>query len=263
MSERSEYPAGVPCWVENLSDDVERARSFYGELFDWSWYGPGPMARDASRPYFVGLLEGAEVAGVAPAPDGVPPVWITQVCVASVEETATKAVLAGGTVLAGPMEIPPVGRLVVLSDPAGAVINGFEPAARRGAQRVNEPGAWAMSVLTTPDPSSASAFYRDVFGWSCEPFGPVSLFRLEGYVGGEPDQPVPRDVVAALVASDQSEARWAVDFWIADIDRAVRVTEQRGGRVTSPVETVPPFRRAVVVDPAGAQLSLSQLMVRA
>jgi len=58
--------------------------------------------------------------------------------------------------------------------------------------------AWAMSALRTPDPDAAPAFYGAVFGWQAEPFGPATMWRLPGYVGGEPQQPVPRDVVAAM-----------------------------------------------------------------
>ncbi len=186
------------------------------------------------------------------------PSWLTEVRVASVRETAIAAERAGGAVLAGPMDISPVGRLVVIADPSGAVINGFEPTARRGAQRVNERGAWAMSILY---PHGASNFYNEVFGWTSEPYGPLTLFRLDGFVGGEPWQPVPRDVVALMVRSDEGEAHWGVDLWIADIDRAVRVAEERGGRVISPVESAPPFRRARIADSAGAVLTLSQLVV--
>jgi predicted enzyme related to lactoylglutathione lyase len=33
MSERDDYPHGVPCWVTNLAPDVPAAMDFYGELF--------------------------------------------------------------------------------------------------------------------------------------------------------------------------------------------------------------------------------------
>jgi uncharacterized protein len=261
MSERDDYPAGVPCWVENLQDDVERAKRFYGALFGWDWDGPGPMAGDSSVPYFVARLHGAEVAGVAPAPDGVSPAWMTQVSVASVADTARATHRAGGTVLAAPMDLPPVGRLAVLADPAGAVLCAFEPAARRGAQRINEPGAWAMSLLVTPDPVAAAEYYGAVFGWRTEPAGPFTLFRLPGYVGGEPEQPVPRDVVAAMVP-EEGGARpvWAVDFWISDADAAVRTAREHGGQVLEDVHDAPPFRRAVLSDPGGASFSVSQLV---
>lgn len=45
-----------------------------------------------------------------------------------------------------------------------------------------------------------------MFGWTTEIFdtggGEVELFRLPGYLGGEPQQPVRRDVVAVMVEMD-------------------------------------------------------------
>ena len=76
-------------------------------------------------------------------------------------------------------------------------------------------------------PIAAQAFYGELFGWRAESFdaGPgqeVWLWRLPGYVGGEPRQPVPRDVVAVMMRTDPSAGgpppSWSVDFWIADAD---------------------------------------------
>src|SRR5581483_7617380 len=143
----------------------------------------------------------------------------------------------------------------------------WEPAAREGAQRVNEPGAWSMSVLSTPDPDGAKRFYSALFGWETDEFEvggeAVTLWRVPGYVGGEPEQPVSCEVVAAMRATgaDRAQpARWDVDFWIADADAAARTAAAHGGSVLAPPHDAVPFRRAVIADPAGAQLSLSQLV---
>jgi predicted enzyme related to lactoylglutathione lyase len=85
---------------------------------------------------------------------------------------------------------------------------------------------------------------------------------MPGYEGGEPAQPVSREVIAAMRAADPSSggpARWDVDFWIADADAAAATAEANGGSVLAPPHDAPPFRRTVIVDPGGAALSLSQL----
>ena len=131
------------------------------------------------------------------------------------------------------------GRMAIVADPAGAVLGLWQPGAHRGAQRVNEPSAYAMSLLHTPDTAAAAAFYADLFGWTTEAFGPATMFRLPGFVGGEPTQPVPRDVVAVMAPGEP--ARWAVDFWIADADGAAPTRARAGwdGRGR-------PLRRAAV-----------------
>src|SRR4029450_5124129 len=82
-------------------------------------------------------------------------------------------------------------RMGSVADPAGAMFGVWTPGAHRGAQRINEPSAYAMSFLRTPDPEGAKAFYGAVLGWTTEVFGPMLLWRLRGYVGGVPEQPVP------------------------------------------------------------------------
>ena len=62
-------------------------------------------------------------------------------------------------------------------------------------------------------------------------------------------------------AAPGAPAAWGVDFWVADIDAAVARAGELGGRVLMPVHARPPsFRAAVVADPEGAVLSLSQLV---
>lgn len=130
-----------------------------------------------------------------------------------------------------------------------------------GAEVVNEPGAWSMSSLSTADTESAATFYRDVFGWETETFGPATMFRLPGFFGGEPSQPVPRDVVAVMMpAEDGMPTAWNIDFWIADADQAAATAKERGGAVVAGPFEDPLFCRVVLADPAGAVFAVSQLL---
>lgn len=265
MSERDEYPAGVPCWVETLQPDAQAARDFYGALFGWQFAGP---CADAGE-YVVARVRGRDVAGVGSTPDlgdPVPTAWLTQIRVDDVDEAARRATRAGGSVLAGPIDASPAGRLVVLADPAGAAIGVWEAADREGAQVVNEPRAWSMSMLHTPDPQGAVAFYGDVFGWETIVFdagdgAQVTLWRVPGYVGGEPQQPVPRDVVGAMgVAADGVAPHWSVDFWVEDAVATAAQAGALGGDVVAGPFEMASFRRAVITDPQGATFSVSELL---
>jgi predicted enzyme related to lactoylglutathione lyase len=272
MSERDRYEHGVPCWVETLQPDPAAAIDFYGRLFGWRFDGPGAMA-DGEGNYFVATLAGSEVAGLGCQPQeiaGDPAAWNTQVRVDDVDATADRVRAAGGSVVAGPLDVPPAGRLIVIADPAGAVLCAWEASGREGAERVNEPGAWSMSVLNTPDQDSAEGFYGVVFGWRSDTLDPengIKLWRLPGYVGGEPRQPVPRDVVAVMAplesnGTGRGRAHWAIDFWVHDADHAADQASANGGRVVVAPYDIPMFRQAVLADPWGAVFSVSQLMLR-
>jgi len=263
MSERDGYEHGVPCWVETLQPDPQAARAFYSGLFGWDFAGPGP------GDYFVARLRGDDVAGLATPPAGVPTAWNTHMWVDDVEAAAERAVDAGGRLVAGPMDLDPAGRMAVLADPEGATFCAWKPRERRGAQRVNEPGAWAMSQLLATDPEGAKAFYGAVFGWTSETFElggglTATMFRLPGYVGGEPEQPVSREVVATMTAAGPGVTQqWSPDFWVDDTDAAAaRATALGGSAVAGPFDT-PVGRSAVLADPGGATFSITRIGVGA
>jgi predicted enzyme related to lactoylglutathione lyase len=271
MSEREEYPAGVPCWVETLQPDPRGALDFYGALFGWEFAGPGPMAGQLPGEYFVARVQGCDVAGVGSLSDlGGPlvPAWNTYVRVDSADEAAERATAAGARVLIGPLDALPAARLAVLVDPVGAVVSVWEARAREGAQLVNEPGTWAMSSLHTTDGEGAKAFYGSVFGWQLEAFGPpeapMTLWRLPGYVGGEGKwATVPSDVVAVMAPTGDTAAavpaHWNVNIRVEDADATAEQAASLGGRVIAPVLDTPGFRSAVLADPQGAVFSIGQL----
>ena len=261
MSQRDDYQPGVPSWIDILQPDPEAAMAFYGALFGWEFAGPGPMG------YSVARLRGRDVAGIGSPPAEGPtptPAWTTYVYVESADGAAEKARSAGGAVLIEAFDVLPAGRLAILADPAGAVFGAWEPRERKGAQLVNEPGAWAMSHLETPDPDGAAAFYGAVFGWTTETFGEgagaVTMFRLPGYVGGEPRQPVSREVIATMAAtSDDGAPRWNVNLWDHDVDATAAKAVELGGRVVAAPFDTPMTRTAVVADPHGATFTINNV----
>jgi uncharacterized protein len=248
MSERNGYEHGVPCWVDTWRDDADTAVGFYTDLFGW----------EAARgEYSLFRLRGRDVAGVGAGAAG-PPAWTTYVWVEDADATATTAAAAGGSLIREPFDSLDGGRIALVADPAGAVFGVWQPGEHRGAEVVNEPGAWAMSLLSTTDTDAATAFYGAVFGWQTEDFGGATMWRLPGYVGGEPQQPVPRDVVAVMTAGER--AGWTPGFWVADADATAAKATELGGTVI-----VAPFdngvgRTAVLADPAGAAFSVSKVV---
>lgn len=252
MSNRNGYQHGVPCQVTTMQPDPDAAAAFYQALFGWEL-----------RPElggFVALLRGREAARITPLPPMMAEQpaagWVTNVQVDDPAATGAAATDAGGAVIAGPMDLPS-GALVVLRDPTGGVVAAWRPRGLTGAEVVNEPGAWAMSQLTSADPERAARFYAQVFGWTTEAFGDATMFRLPGYEGGEPEQPVSREVVATMIAGEP--AGWTPDFWVADLDATLQSTSDHGGRVLAGPYPSPVGRGAALADPAGAVFTVSAL----
>jgi predicted enzyme related to lactoylglutathione lyase len=258
MSERDGYEPGVPCWVATTHPDPQAALSFYTELFGWE-------VRESPDGYSLCTLRGRDVAAIG---EGSPPAWHTHVWVDSADDTAVTVTEAGGSVVAEPSDIPGVARVALLADPAGAVFGVWQPREHLGARLVNEPGAWSMGALNSPDPDRAKEFYGAVFGWVADTMdlgegAAFTMFRLTGYEGGEPEQPVPRDVIATMLpaSGDDVPPHWSPDFWVGDSDAAADRAAELGGQVLAPPYDIPgtPLRQAVVADPQGATFSVTMV----
>jgi predicted enzyme related to lactoylglutathione lyase len=121
-------PPPVWVWHECMTSDVVGAKSFYVGLLGWT-------AKDVNMgtgPYTIFQKDGKDVAGcmAVPAECGgaaCPPNWCAYVAVADVDATAKKAAELGGKVVAGPMDVPGIGRFATIVDPQGACLAVFTP----------------------------------------------------------------------------------------------------------------------------------------
>jgi uncharacterized protein len=260
MSERNGYEHGVPCWVDTWQPDADAAARFYSELFGWETAG------QAGGPYMCSL-RGRDVAFIGQLPPEHarrPSAWMTYVWVDSADEIAARVRDAGGSVAIEPFDALDGGRIVIFADPAGAHIGAWQVGEHGGAQLVNEPAAWSWSQLLTTDPEGAKPFYGAVLGWETDSFGELTMWRVPGYVGGEPEQPVAPDVVAGIAPmtpGDGERPHWRADFWVDDVDETVATAERFGGRAVVPAHDLGIARQAVIADPAGAAFSVSKITV--
>lgn len=282
MQERNEYPPGVPCWIDSGQPDPAAAAEFYGGLFGWEL--EETMPAEAPGHYFIGRLEGREVAAVGSLPPQLPQVaaWNTYVCVESADESAAKAQDAGGAELMAPFDVFEAGRMALLADPAGAMFCIWQPNQMQGARIVNEAGSWNWSDLRTSDPEGAKAFYGSVFGWEATTIdagpGTATLWRAPGYadfleatvdpeirkrqaeVGAPPGF---EDAIGWLVPVDSSTTpdaapHWHVTFAVADAEASAARAAELGGEVAVPPTEMPWVKLAVLRDPQGAAFTVSQ-----
>ena len=119
--------AGSFVWNELMTPDVEGAKAFYGKLFGWEGQTmtmPGPDGAE----YTGFMLDGAPVGGaLSPPAPSIPPHWMPYVRVEDVDAAEAMAVEAGGQVCKAAFDVPSVGRISVLQDPAGAVFAVIAP----------------------------------------------------------------------------------------------------------------------------------------
>ena len=268
VQEREGFPPGVPCWIDTQQPDRDAALRFYGAVFGWSFEN---HLQRGDRAYDLATLDGRVVAAIGSGPSDTTATWTTYIGVDDVEAAVANVEAAGGTVVAPPLRAGSAGRLALVTDPTGANLALWEPGRRKGVERVNEPGSWNWSLLSTPDPAGAAVFYAEVFGWETDLDAPgPKLVRLPGYAdfleqfdpelrarhaaGGVPEGF--SDAVAWILPS-RGAAFWAVTFSVADADAAAQAAEQEGGRVVSGPTDTEWTREVVLADPAGATFTAS------
>jgi len=272
MIDRTEYPAGVPCWIDLPTNDVDAAVEFYGGLFGWDVVERAPTG--APR-YVAAQLDGADVAAIAEAPPSAGAQWTTYVSVDDAEAMYARVRSAGGTVLDPPARIPRAGIRALCADPAGARFALWQPDGRVGAERVNVHGSWNFNELRTPDPAGAEAFYGAVFGWVTQHIdfgaGDATMWRRPGYGDflATLDPTIRErhaeeafdgfsDAVGWMAtAAAGTPAVWDLTFAVDDTDLVAEQAVKLGGTLESGPETVGPTRVAVLTDPAGARFTVS------
>ena len=118
---------GCFTWNELTTTDVDRARSFYGDLLGWTYEEHGT----AEMPYITINNAGRMNGGIRPLGDeerqrGVPPNWMPYFTTADIDQSVAQIGELGGHVMVGPFS--PIGpsKIAVAADPQHAVFALFE-----------------------------------------------------------------------------------------------------------------------------------------
>lgn len=114
---------GTFCWETLSTNDVEKAKDFYGAVCAWK-----PVAGPDPKMVVFGTESGTQVADVQLAHGGMPPSFLTYVVVDKHDTAREKAVRLGARVVVPRIDVPKIGTIAVIADPQGAVIGLFEAA---------------------------------------------------------------------------------------------------------------------------------------
>jgi len=133
------------CWSELLTNDTERAKDFYTQLFSWKTKVEG-----GARPYTEWINGDEPVAGmlqIQPDMGPIPPNWGIYISVDDCWAKVAKAKLLGARIYTPPTEISNVGRFAVLADPQGAVFSIIELISSQRSQRTVSQDGVRPSIL--------------------------------------------------------------------------------------------------------------------
>ena len=240
-----------PIWVDLASSDPAGSGAFYSNLFGWKVeVNPDPQYGG----YAVAELAGERVAGIGPRMMAeAPTAWSIYLGTDDVAGLAARVAAAGGSVIAGPMQVGDQGHMAVFADPAGAVISAWQPISMAGfgSGRADTFG-WAE--LNARGFDKAAAFYRTVFGWeprpSPQPDGTVyNQFAIgeDMIAGGLEMSPMVPPAVPSF---------WLPYFTVDDVDAACsRALAAGASEMLGPTDFTG-GRFAILSDPQGAAFGL-------
>lgn len=241
------WPAGTPCWIDYGAADMDDAKAFYAELLGWTWTGG-----DAEYGGYANAeKDGLQVVGLGPLMgEGDSPSWTTYFSTVDAAATAARIRDAGGTVVVEPMDVGPMGTMVIALDPQANAFGLWQSGTHTGVQRFNEPGTLVWNEGAVDDTGSAQRFYSAVFGfqWDAMEGMDYATFRTDDRPLGGLGQVQPG-----------LPKGWTVCFAVTSADGTVGTVEAAGGKVLHPVEDSSFGRFAVLEDPWGAAFSVMEL----
>lgn len=252
------HPDGTPIWFELTTSDRQAAGDFYTAVTGWQ-VAPSPAAEHGGY-----LLAGPDAAnGVAgimtPPPGAAASGWTVYLACGDVDAAAARVRSLGGSVRFGPMDIPHVGRFVMVADPQGVT---FSLMAGRGAdesrafsQQPDGPSGHAVWIeLATPDPDAAFAFYGALFGWERAGAMPMGEMGDYAFIGTAADA---RPGAIMSSATTGAPARWNWYVHVPDIDAAIATAQRRGGTLIQGPDEIPGGDfSANILDPDRHQIGL-------
>ena len=230
-------------WYDLLTNDVDRARAFYGAVLGWSFE---PLGR-----YTVASSQGQPVAGLVTVKaddQRTPARWLASLSVTDVDDSVARAERAGATIHEGPGELADRGRFALLSDPQGAQLVLLR--ATTGDPPDSNPvaGSWLWNSLWTENPQQALEFYQMLVGY-------------EVLADGENHWILTKDTHLRAGVRDlplrEHPARWVPTIYVADLDDTLSRIEPAGGQIViAPGQPPAGDDVALIKDSQGALLIL-------
>src|SRR5262245_28061915 len=249
MTTQMQTAVGRFVWHDLSTTDLEAAKRFYTELLGWDVevWKPGEMD------YSMISAKGSQHGGFGEAQGGAPSHWLGHVVVDDLDAAGKRAQGSGGTILHGAIDIPEVGKILIVRDPQGAVISAFQPTA--GSDATVPEGVFAWDELYTNDVDAAKRFYREVFGWDSDDTDmggwTYTLFKTgETQVAG----------CMTIPEGEGTPPHWYPYLATDDVDAATEKAKQLGGKVYHGPTDIPGDmgRFSVLADPSGATFGLHQ-----
>lgn len=241
-------------WHDLITDDVDQVKRFYGGLMGW-------VFEDTTHPNggdYTLIFAGERIVGGIVHLDDPAGLeysrWLGYLSVADVDDAVRLNGTRGGSAVAGPLDLPGVGRAAAVQDPQEAVVGLLR--SKHGDpddSLLPAAGLVVWNELLAADQVAAADFYAALAGFDVrEQQRAGGVYRVLMSQGRNRAGVMPRP-------SDDVEPFWLTHFGVKDVAVATEKATELGAQVL--LAPAPGFRnglQAVIVDPGGAILALRQ-----
>jgi predicted enzyme related to lactoylglutathione lyase len=240
-------------WRDLVTENPDAVKPFYAALFGWQF----EEGRALGAPYTLVKSGGQYIAGISKTQRAQPeqPVsqWLSFMSVADVDRAVEKTRAAGGSLVAGPLDLPNIGRGAVVLDPDGAPLGLLR-------SRIGDPADAAEPAMNrflwtehlSRDPQASADFYAALVGFEVRKVdsGGKHYWVL---VKGRERAGLLRNPIAV------DRPIWLASIRVADPAASAARAAQLGGRVLlAPRADLRNGTLALIADPTGAVLALQK-----
>jgi predicted enzyme related to lactoylglutathione lyase len=239
-------------WHDLITHDVGAVKTFYGDLFGWTF-----EAFPGTDRYTLIRHDGRTIGGIAFSDrriDGRPvSQWVGLISVPDVDVAVSRIRQAGGHVYVDPRDIPDRGRLAVVGDPQGAVFGLAHTTGGDPPDRKPGIGDWLWNELWCNDEAAAAGVYAEAVGYTLETREVAGHSYKVFERDGEPRAGLLKDPFPDVTPN------WLSYVRVADPAALVARVEKLGGQIL--VKPAPKHRQgtvAVIADPTGAEVAIQK-----
>lgn len=265
------FPAhGSPNWIDLYTDQVDRAKEFYAQLFKWDFRNRFSFVTDAAeveeltQESYLARRNGdptAEFVDTQPVFNDMtmPSAWHCNVYVDDLENALLAVKKMGGTILSGPTSRGAMATIATIADPDDGVLTLWEAGEAAGLLATDESGTLSWLELETPDLVRAAEFYSAVFGWEPNVVLNDAVLTDSGVGQNDSIRFTKRGRQVAIAVSTPLEgmpASWCPVFAAKDVDLYTVSAVRLGAVVMVEPWRSPVGRQACLVDPTGAAFTL-------
>lgn len=239
-------------WHDLVTTDPDAAEAFYGPLLGWEFspVGEGNYRVIRSRRRAIGGIVDSGKAGM----DSAQAFWLCGISCEDVDAAAAAVKDAGGKVLRGPADLPERGRIAIVEDAQGALVQLIDSGGRDAPDEKPGINRWLWQELVTDAPDRAAAFYTEVLPYQVETIEVSDEKTYRMLRSGD----VPR---AGVVPNPFTETApiWIPFIRVEDPAAMATKAESLGGTVAvAPRDDLRNKSVAIVLDPTGAPIALQK-----